>query len=103
MISIDREYHFIGELTIKRSLFISSDKQPKDDKVNWLFMKIGERLFGFIYKINEDIEVIYDKPFKIELSFMLIDVVKKYIQLNYTYKVLRADEPIGSIRIISDL
>ncbi len=101
MISTDREFHFTGELIIKRSNILNSYKHPKDDKVNWLFMKIGERQFSFIYKIDETREASYDKPFNAKLSFMLIEEVKKLIQLNQTYEVLRGPEPIGDIKIIT--
>jgi len=103
MISIDREFHFTGEMTIKRSHLLGANSQPKDDKTNWLFLKIEERQFSFIYKIDEPINASYDNPFSAKLSFMLIDEVKKILKSNQSYEVLRGPETIGMVKIVSTL
>ena len=103
MISVDREFHFTGELTLKRSHMLGVNSLPKDDKTNWLFLKIEERQYSFIYTIDEPINASYHKPFKAKLSFMLIDEVRKLIKLNQTYEVLRGPEPIGDIKLMAAL
>ena len=99
MITDNREFHYTGELILKKSHILGSESQPKDDIVNWLFLKIGERQFSFVYKIDEPIEASYDNPFNAKLSFMMIDLVKDIIQLNHSYEVLRGPETIGVVKI----
>ena len=103
MISVDRKFHFTGEMVIKRSYMLGTNGQPKDDKTNWLFLKIGERQFSFIYMIDEPTTASYDNPFSTKLSFMLIDEVKKFIKLNQSYGVLRGAETIGMVEITNVL
>lgn len=103
MISTDRDFHYSGELVLKRSYLLDSKNQPKDDKTNWLFLEIGERQFSFIYKIENPLQASYNKPFNAIFSFIFIEDVKKFIQLNQTYNVLRGPELIGSIKIIAAL
>lgn len=103
MLSTNRDFHFIGELNIKKSSSIQSYTQPKDDKTNWLFLKIENKEFSFIYEIKDPLNAQYNKPFVIELSFLLFEEVKKIIKINHNYKVLRAEEFIGSVKIVNVL
>ena len=100
MISLDREFHYYGVLTIKSSHILGTNKLPKDDNVNWLFLKIGEKQFSFIYKIDDPKIAKYRAPFNASLSFMLIEEVKTFIQLNYVYQVLRGQEIVGTVKLI---
>ena len=85
----NRKYHFIVELTLNRSHVLDKQCQPKDDTVNWFFFKAGERQFSFVYKIERPLEAQYGIPFKAELAFTMIEVVRNIIKLNNTYEVLR--------------
>jgi len=103
MISIEREFHYIGEMKIKKSKMLGVNIKPNDDKTNWLFLKVGEKQYGFIYKIDVLKKVNYNIPFRVKMSFMLLNEVKKVLISNNKYEVLRGDEKIGDIRIISSL
>ena len=39
MLTENRKYNFIGDLTLNRSRVLDEQSQPKDDKVNWLFFE----------------------------------------------------------------
>lgn len=103
MFTENRKYHFAGELTLKRSHVLDEQSQPKDDKVNWLFLNAGEQQFSFVYKIESPLEAKYEKPFKAELAFTMIEAVIKSIKLHDAYEVLRGQEIIGTIRLINAL
>jgi hypothetical protein len=103
MLSDNRKYNFVGELTIHRSRVLDIQCQPKDDKVNWLFLKIGEQQFSFVYKILNPSEAKYDKSFKADLAFTMIETVKNIFKLNQTYEVLRGPESIGIVKLINVL
>jgi hypothetical protein len=80
-----------------------SNSQPIDDKINWLFLKIGVKQFSFIYKIEDPFTANYRISFNVKLSFMLYEEVKKLIQFNQIYEVLRGTESIGTVKIINIL
>lgn len=103
MITENREFHYTCELTLHRSHVLDSDSQPKDDIVNWLLLKVGEKQFSFVYKINDPVKASYNIPFYAKLSFVMIEVVKNIIQLNHSYEVIRGHEVIGNVRIINIL
>jgi hypothetical protein len=103
MILIDREFHFYCEMTLKRSNYLQTNFHPKDDKTNWLFVKVDDRLFSFIYQICNPKVAEYDSPFTAELSFMLFNEVKELIAINQTYDVFRGFEEIGFVRITGSL
>lgn len=103
MLTGEREYHFVGELILERSHVLDEYSQPKDDKVNWLFLNTGEQQFSFVYKIEKHLEAKYGEPFKAELAFTMIEVVTKCIELNHVYEVLRGQEIIGSVWLINAL
>ena len=101
MLSENRKYHFVGELILHKSQVLNAPNRPKDDKVNWLFLKVGERQFSFVYKIENPFEANYEMPFKADLAFTMIEVVENILQLNHTYEVLRGQEPIGIVKLLS--
>jgi len=103
MFSENRKFHFIGELTLKRSRVLDEQYQPKDDTVNWLFLFTKEWHYSFIYKIENPLEAKYGKPFKAEIAFTAIETVAKIIKLNHTYEVLRGQESVGTIKLLSAL
>jgi hypothetical protein len=103
MLSENRQYHFVGELTLSRSRHLDKQSQPKDDKINWLFLNTGGHQFSFVYKIEKPSEAKYGKPFSAHLAFTMIEAVKDIIQSNQTYEILRGQETIGSVRIVSVL
>ena len=97
-----RKYNYIGELTIKRSRVLKEENLPRDDTLHWLFLIIGERRFTFFYKIEESSEAAYGMPFPIQMSFIM-DEIKSVIKINNTYEVWRAEEPVGTVKIINVL
>ncbi len=103
MLIENREYNFVGELNLNRSRVLGQLSQPKDDKVNWLFLNVGEQQFSFVYKIENPIEAKYGFFFKVKLSFTMIELARKIIKLNHTYEVLRGQEIIGTIRLFDAL
>ena len=100
MIPEDRKYHFLGELIVKRSRVLSQKSYPKDDTVNWLFLKFCDRRFSFIYKIENPSKAMFEEPFNIYLSFIMEEVVKDLVKLQSNYEVLRGEEPIGHVRLL---
>ena len=101
MLTENRKYNFVGELTLNRSLVLNAQSQPKDDKVNWLFLNAGKHQYSFVYKIENPLEAKYDKPFKVELAFSMIEAVIGIAKLNHSYEVLRGQEVIGTVRLNS--
>jgi hypothetical protein len=100
MLTKNRKYNFVGELTLNRSHVLDEQCQPIDDKVNWLFLNAGEQQFSFVYKIENPLEAKYGKPFKAELAFTMIEAVKVIIQLNHICEVLRGQESVGTVTIV---
>lgn len=103
MLTENRKYHFAGDLTLTRSRVLDEQIQPKDDKVNWLFLNTGELQLNFVYKIESPLGAKYEKPFKAELAFVMIEAVIKSIKLHHAYEVLRGQEIIGTVRLINML
>jgi hypothetical protein len=103
MLSENRKYHFIGEFILNRSHLLEEKCQPKDDKVNWLFIDAVEQQFSFVYKIEKPLEAKYGTPFKAELAFTMIEAVRNIVKLNYSYNILRGQEIIGDVRLIKHL
>lgn len=101
MLSEPKKFQFIGELNIKRGRLLKEKSLPKDDTVNWLFLKEGVNQWGFVYKIENPIEASYVNPFLVKLSIFFIEKVAEKLQLNYTYETMRGQEIIGTIKLIS--
>lgn len=101
MLTENRKYNFIGELTLNRSHVLDEHSQPKDDKVNWLFLNTGEHQYSFVYKIVNPLEAKYNKPFRAELAFTMIEVVIGIVKLNRSYEVLRGQEVVGTVSLIN--
>lgn len=101
MLTENRKYNFVGELTLNRSLVLDDLCQPKDDVVNWSFLLIEERLFSFVYKINNPLEAKYGEPFRADLAFTMIEVLKDNLELNRKYQVFRGQENVGTLRLIA--
>lgn len=100
MLNENRLFDYIGELTIKRSYLLSEEFQPKDDKTQWLFLKIGKHFFSFIYAIKLPNDARYEIPFEIELVFTMTEFIKDIIKLDFDYGVFRGHEFVGKIRLI---
>ncbi|MBV4360604.1 hypothetical protein [Pinibacter aurantiacus] len=103
MLTQNRKYHFVGELLLKKSRVLDEQSRAIDDKVNWLFLNTGERQFSFVYKIEQPLDAEFDKPFRVELAFTMIEAVINAVQLNHTYEVLRGPESIGTVKLIGAL
>lgn len=103
MLTENRKYNFIGELTLKKSSVLPAGERPKDDKVNWLFLNIGTQQFSFIYKIENPLQANYEEPFKVDLAFTMIEIAKENIELNCEYEVLRGEEIIGNLKLNKEL
>ncbi|MDB5221571.1 MAG: hypothetical protein JWN83_238 [Chitinophagaceae bacterium] len=101
MISEERKYHFVGELLLNRSHVLPAESYPKDDKVNWLFLKVSDKLLSFVYKIETASAAEYAKPFRVYLSFNMDDVAKDLLNINTNYEVLRGEESIGYVKLLS--
>lgn len=103
MLTEKRKYQFIGELKLQRSHVLAEQLQPKDDRVNWLFLNLEKHQYSFVYKIADPLEAKYGVAFKVCLSFTMIEVVSKKVMLQHEYKVLRGQELIGTVMLISSL
>jgi len=103
MLTENRKYHFVGELTLNKSRSLTEQILPKEDKVNWLFLKTGKQQFSFIYKIENLLEASYERPFKVKLAFTMNETARNVVELNYFYEVLRGTEMIGEIKLIQFL
>jgi hypothetical protein len=103
MLTENRKYNFIGELCLNRSRVLGEQFQPKDDKVNWLFLNVGDHQFSFVYKIENPKEAEYGKPFKVELAFTMVETVAAIVKLNHPYEILRGQEIVGTVSLINSL
>lgn len=104
MLSTDREFHFIGELKIKKSRVLPADKMPKDDEVNWMFIELDEtNRCGFVYKIEDPNLAKYNIPFAVRIAITFYDLVKDKLELNKTYSVMRGEEKVGIIKLIQNI
>jgi hypothetical protein len=103
MISDNRQFNFIGQLFLEKSHVLSSVSLPKDDQVNWLFLKYEDKFYSFIYKIKKPEDAKYKEYFECFLSFSMHDVVSKIIIINNVYYVFRGQEPIGNLKIIKSI
>lgn len=103
MLSENRIFHFIGILILNKSHLLDKRCQPKDDKVNWLFLNTEGGQYSFVYKIKMPSEAQYGQPFKVELAFTAIEIVKKIVRLNHPYQVSRGQEIIGIVKLIDVL
>lgn len=100
MLSVDREFHFIGDLNIKKSKILKSNITPKDDEANWMFIELDENnRSSFVYKIEEPQSARYNIPFEVKLAITFYDLVKDKLQLNRCYSVMRGEERIGTINL----
>lgn len=103
MLTENRKYNFVGELILNRSHVLYEQSQPKDDKVNWLFIKIENQQFSFVYKIENPIDARYGKSFKVKLAFTMIETIREIIQLHHSYDVFRGQEYVGALSILDIL
>ncbi len=104
MLSENRIYNAIGKLRIKKSRELYSICLPKDDKQNWLFLRVGDKKFSFVYKMEHPTEANYNSPFLIKMAFTMdYDVIKNFVFQNGVYEVFRAEEIVGSVKIITIL
>lgn len=103
MLSENRKYSFIGKLNLKRSQVLNERCEPKDDKVNWLFLNTGKQQFSFIYKIEEPVKAKYNMPFKAQMAFTMIEIAKNILELEHDYEILRGQELIGTVNLIESL
>lgn len=103
MLSIQRNFHLTGELTIKKGNLLKDNILPKDDPVNWLFLIDNEGMrLSFVYVITSSIAE-YGKAFEIKMAFTIGEKVKSTLQTGNVYPVLRGEEPVGDIRILEAL
>ncbi|MCD8032735.1 MAG: hypothetical protein LUF83_00335 [Alistipes sp.] len=102
MITENLLFHYIGELNISKAKNINGS-QPKDDVVNWLFLKIGEHRYSFIYKIMLPQEARYNFPFEVRMSFLMPEKIAELAKNNRKYVVYRGEEIIGYAKILSSI
>jgi len=105
-----RPYHYIGEVTLKTGYTLKQERLSDEDIDPWLFLvfdKKGERRYTFFYKIEQPIEVSYEKPFSIQMSFPVEEAgrvnPKMVIKLGQTYDVWLYQKLIGTVKIIRAL
>ncbi len=103
MLTEERNYNFIGELTIKKSTVLPNGIRPKDDKVNWLFLSIGDHQYSFVYKMANPSEANFEEPFIVYLAFTMIEDLITKVELNSEYEVLRGQEKIGRVKLIAEM
>ncbi|TXK77152.1 hypothetical protein [Mesonia sp. K4-1] len=104
MFDKNREYHYIAEMTLSKIESIKNLSQPKDDIVDWFFLKINQYQFSFIYKIINPDKSYYEKPFSAKLSFNVENkFLKEELKKNMFYTILRGNEKIGEIQIIEKI
>lgn len=73
---------------------------PKDDILNWLFLKVENHLYGFIYRIPSPLEAVYHIPFKVEMSFFMPEQLQTLADdPNWEYEIYRGQELIGTAKI----
>ena len=101
MLSTSREFHFLGELFLNRSRVLSEQLDPKDDKVNWLFLELDGHHYSFVYRIREPLMARYGQTFEADLSFTMIDKLSSVVKLGESYDLFRGQEPIGKVKIVS--
>jgi hypothetical protein len=100
MLPFNKKPDYMGLITLRRSRVLNATSRPCDDVVNWLFLKVGDRQLGFVYKIKNPTEAYYGEPFEIEMRFIFYEMAKEILLLGYDYSVLRGQEEIGMIRLI---
>lgn len=103
MLSLDRKFHFKAFLFIKKSILLPNKASPKEDVINWLFLQIGENLYGFVYKMLNENLAQYENPFEVEISIFAFDFMETSIRFGNVYKVFRGQEEIGFIKIYEKL
>jgi hypothetical protein len=95
------QYQYAGILTIKKSRILKENVLPGNDIVPWLFLvmdKEGKTRYTFFYKIEKPSEAFYEKPFDVQMYFIM-DGMEKIIKLGQIYDVWRGEEPVGIIII----
>lgn len=100
-----RIYQYVGILTIEKKHLLHCDYLSEDDISPWLFLAIdkkGKKRYTFFYKMENQEIAFYDKPFYIQMSFIM-DNLGSIIELNKTYDVWRGEKPIGEVRIVEIL
>lgn len=100
MLSENRLFHYIGELTITDGNNLDV-KLPKDDIVNWLFMGIEECRYGFIYKIISPQTAQYFIPFEVQMSFLMPEIMAELAMCGEKYEVYRGEKIIGNVKLLS--
>lgn len=103
MLIENRKYHFVGELTLNRSMMLSEGSQPKDDKTNWLILDEGKHQYSFVYRMQNPLIAEYGKPFRAEMAFTMIEMVGRIAKLNHPYRVLRGRELVGMVKLTESL
>jgi hypothetical protein len=101
MLSENRKFDFIGSLTIQRSRVLAENSTPKDDVVNWLFCRVGNHRYSFVYKIEKPAEAEYSRPFTVQVAFTMSEAIGNIVELEREYEVSRGLEVIGEISLIS--
>ena len=79
------------------------DCLPKDDGTNWLFLVIDKRQFSFVYQIEKPEIAVYSEPFTAFLAFTFPELIGNSMQINQSYSIMRAEEFIGSCKIIGSI
>ncbi len=103
MLSEDRTFQYRGELTLSKSRVLSSADRPRNDIVNWLFLKAGEAQLSFVYKIEHPDTAEYGIPFSARIALTAVEQAQEILLLDTEYEVLRGEEPVGKIVLTEKL
>lgn len=99
MIEKNRIYYYQGLLKIKKSPILKHIALPKEDPIAWLAIKVKENLYSFIYRIVDENTAIYNSPFKIDIDFIVGDIIEDKIKTGEEYEVYRGLELVGTLKI----
>lgn len=99
MITTNKNFQFICTLRIRKSNILNDSTRPAEDKLNWLFIKIYNKKYSFVYRIIDPLNAEYASPFDIEMSLIFPELIHDKIEILKDYEVFRGEENIGIIRI----
>lgn len=101
MLPLDRKFHCKGILFIRKSKYLPNlVNNIEEDVVNWFFLKVGDNLYGFVYKALINRPIRYGQDFDVEISIFAFDIMKDRMKSENVYKVFRGQEEIGFFKMI---
>jgi hypothetical protein len=68
-----------------------------------LFLSVNDKLYSFVYKIDEPMSAKYGEPFTAYVAFTAIEYLHNTLELNISYELFRHNEPVGFIKLLQKL